>query len=70
MGEPGRAHIAVYDIAGSMVAELLDTDHAPSSGAILWDCTGKSGGPVSSGTYFIQLRTKNALFTEKLTILR
>jgi hypothetical protein len=70
IGEQGPVEIVVYDVAGRMVKKLLGTRHAPACGAVLWDCMDGTGVPVQNGIYFIQLKTKKSLLTEKLTILR
>jgi hypothetical protein len=70
IGESGGIDIAVYSISGRMVRQLLSTAHAPAGGAILWNCTGENGELLKSGIYYIQLKTKNGILTEKFVIVR
>jgi hypothetical protein len=50
----GRATLAVYDIAGRRVAEILDGPVAGGEHHASWDGT-SDGAPCASGIYFVRL---------------
>ncbi|MBA7641226.1 hypothetical protein ES703_48902 [subsurface metagenome] len=66
----GHVDLVVYDISGRMVRILVNEDQSAGSYRLGWDCRSNNGSSVSSGIYFIRLKTNESVLTEKLIILR
>jgi hypothetical protein len=67
----GPASIAVYDIAGRLVRELL----VPGAGRCTpcfteWDGQDQDGRRVGPGAYFLRMRVDGAEMTKKVLIVR
>ena len=75
-GAPGRGAsqrvtLRVYDVAGRVVATLVDQDQAPGSYRTRWNGVGDNGAPVVSGVYFYRLTVGSSrAFTRKLVLLK
>jgi hypothetical protein len=62
--------IAVYDISGKLVRNLVNEVKAPGSYIVEWDGTDSRGVPVASGVYLASLRAaKNAPPSTKTLVL-
>jgi hypothetical protein len=67
----GRVTVAVYDVAGRLVAELLDEQMpAGMSGRIAWDGRDKRGRECGSGVYFVRIAAPGLSQARKVVILR
>ncbi|MDF1544360.1 MAG: T9SS type A sorting domain-containing protein, partial [bacterium] len=62
--------LVVYNIAGQIVATLLDTQLSPGEHTILWDTRDEQGNKISSGIYFYRLTVGNSSQTKKMILLR
>jgi arabinogalactan endo-1,4-beta-galactosidase len=49
----GRVRLAVYDVAGRLVATLLERSLGPGPGPVVWDGRDSAGVPVASGVYLL-----------------
>lgn len=58
--------LAVYDLRGRLVRELVDTVSGPGVHLITWDGRDRHGIPVSAGVYFGQLVTQSGGVTRAL----
>ena len=69
---PSRGHVelVVYDISGRVVKALVNENQSAGSHKLIWNCRSNSGSSVSSGIYFIRLKTNESVLTEKLIIMR
>lgn len=69
---PSRANVdlAVYDVAGRLVASLIDGPAGPGRIEYGWRGRAASGEPVPGGVYFLRLRTVDAVLTRKIVVLR
>lgn len=68
---PGaRVQIALYDVAGRLVATLVDEQKAPGSYFAAWNGRDQTGEPVASGVYFLRMRAGAFLETKKLVMLK
>jgi hypothetical protein len=67
---PARVELAVYDIAGRLVATLVDDLRASGSHTVRWAGVDSRGRPVASGVYWVRLRTGAHEEAIKLTVLR
>ncbi len=70
LARPGRATLRVYDVAGKVVATLVDgvLDAGPHTAA--WDGRDRDGAPVAAGLYFTRLSTDAGGGTRPLLLLR
>jgi subtilisin-like proprotein convertase family protein len=55
LAEPGRTTLRIYDVAGHMVAELVNRDLPAGWHVASWDGTGSDRTPMPSGIYFYRL---------------
>jgi hypothetical protein len=67
---PGRASLAVYDITGRKVRELLDGPLPAGAHAVAWDGKDDAGQPVSSGVYLSRLSAGNRTATGKMLLMK
>jgi hypothetical protein len=65
-----RVRLAIYDIAGRRVRDLVSGVTPAGDHATTWDLRDDAGRPVGAGLYFARLETEGRTFTEKLTALR
>jgi len=66
----GRASLRVYDVAGHVVATLLDRDLPAGPQVATWDGRDRSGNPVASGTYFYRLTSDDGVGVRRMLIIR
>lgn len=62
--------IAVYDILGKEVAEVVNGRHAAESYSIVWDCNYQNGTNLPAGSYFIRMVAGNKTDVVKIQIVR
>ena len=63
--ENADVRLAIYDVLGREVAELVSGQLVSGTHEIEWDASG-----VSSGIYLCQLTTNNSLFTNKMILIK
>lgn len=66
----GRLALGIYDVSGRLVRVFESAPSAPGQHAFAWDGRDAGGLPVSTGLYFVRLRTDHGDRTEKLVVLR
>jgi hypothetical protein len=70
-GAAQRVTLSIYDVAGRLVAALVDEDKSPGVYESRWNGVGVDGVPVASGVYFYRLTVGSAeAFTHKLVLLK
>ncbi|MBN1827354.1 MAG: T9SS type A sorting domain-containing protein [Candidatus Eisenbacteria bacterium] len=62
--------LAIYDVAGRMVRQLLKGEMPAGPSAVSWNGKDDSGRSVSSGVYFYRLRAAGADETRKMVLIR
>ena len=65
LAEPGRVTLEVFDLLGRRVALLADGEIAAGEHRVTFDARG-----VSAGVYVVRLRSGDAAFTRRVTVLR
>jgi len=65
-----RARLAVYDVAGRLVAVLSDGPAAAGEHEARWDGRDDDGRAVSSGVYFVRLSADGWSGSTKMTLLK
>ncbi len=66
----GRATLGVYDVAGRLVAMLVDRELAAGPHAVTWDGSDRSGAVAASGIYFYRLTSGTDTAMQRLQLLR
>jgi hypothetical protein len=57
--EGGEAHVAVYDVRGQIVRELVcGRRYEPGAHSLMWDGIASDGSRAASGTYFVRAALK------------
>lgn len=65
-----RVTIRVHDVAGSLVAELLNQDVDAGDRSVTWNGRNQDGSPAASGTYFVRLRAGSRSLSQKIVLLK
>lgn len=60
----------VYDVAGRLVARLVDRPLAPGAHRVVWNGRDARGRPVAAGVYLARLRIAGESFARKLVLVR
>ncbi|NOX88610.1 MAG: T9SS type A sorting domain-containing protein [Calditrichaeota bacterium] len=66
----GKVNIAVYDVLGRKVRTLVNQNLMPGTYNVVWDGTDDAGERVTTGVYFYQMHTQNAVITKKMTFIK
>lgn len=66
----GHARVAVYDVSGRRVAQLLDADLPAGQHQVRWDGRGSAGALAAAGTYFCRLETRSVVMTKKMALVK
>ena len=68
---PGSSvEIALYDVAGRRVTELVNGHKAPGFYSVPWNGRNRNGEPVASGVYFLRMQAGDFVSTKKLVLLK
>jgi hypothetical protein len=68
--DPGRVDIAVYDIQGRRIRQLVNEHLPPGSYLVRWDGRSDDGRPIASGVYVSMLKAQGSVQTEKMVLIR
>ncbi len=68
--KPRHVTLAIYDIQGQKVAELVNQQQAPGIFMVKWNGINLQGELVSSGLYFFRLSSGKYQKTKRLTFLK
>lgn len=66
----GKVEMAVYNLAGQEVVELVDRMEEAGERVVRWDGRDRRGRMLASGVYFYRLRVGDQVRTRKLALLR
>jgi hypothetical protein len=66
----GRVEIAVYDLQGRRVRQLVNEPLPPGSYLVRWDGRSDEGRSVASGVYISMLRAQGSVQTGKMVLIR
>lgn len=70
VNEGDNVQIAVYDLFGKMVAEVVNGKHAAESYSVTWNSQDGSGAMLPNGTYLIRMTTGVQTEVQKIQIVR
>ena len=65
-----QVRLAVFDIRGQLVKELVDRSYSPGEYEATWQGRDSTGRPVPSGEYFIRLEQGNEVSLSKALLVR
>lgn len=68
--EASKVELAIYDVTGSKIADLVDGTFGAGKHRVTWDGKDSYGNPVSSGVYFYKIDTGNDIQTNKMVFLK
>ncbi len=68
--EQGMATLAIYNMAGQAVRELLAGELSRGNHTTVWDGRDASGNMVSSGIYFARLKAGNFAATRQMMLMK
>ena len=65
-----RVKLAIYDLLGEQIRILEDEERESGAYQILWDGKNDVGQPVSSGTYFFQMKAEGFTGTRRIILVK
>jgi hypothetical protein len=68
--KPGKVDIAVYDVAGRLVTNLLSEDMAAGDHFVTWNGLTRSGSPAASGQYRYVMKTAAGQVSRSMILLK
>ncbi len=68
--ESATVELSIFDVSGHLVRTLADGWLEAGNYSLRWNGTHQSGEPVSSGTYFYQLKNGSEVETKQMTLLK
>ena len=66
----GHISIDIYNIRGEKVKALDSRIYSPGSYSLQWDGTGNNGSKLPSGLYFVSVRSKEEIMSQKIMLLK
>jgi len=71
-GLPARGHVrlAVYDVHGELVADLVDAQLEAGYDAVIWNGRDRRGAAVGPGVYFARLETTGTVVSKKMVLVK
>jgi len=67
---PGHVRLAIFDVAGRRVAELVDRSLGGGPHTMVWDGKDTRGRRVESGVYFYRLETPEGRASRKMVLIK
>ena len=66
----GRVRLAIYDVSGALVRELVNGERSRGTYTEAWDGRDQHGSAVASGVYFYRLLTAERTLSRKMVLLK
>lgn len=66
----GHVRLAVYDLAGARVRQLVDGEMTAGQHSVVWDGTDSRGQRVKSGAYFYRLESNGRSTTQRMVMMQ
>jgi hypothetical protein len=70
LAEPGRARLAIHDVAGRLVRVVGDSSYPAGRSEVSWDGTNHRGERVAAGLYVVRIEAGGKKAVRKAIILR
>ncbi len=68
--KPGYVNLAIYNIMGQKVRELVSEDMIPGTHSLVWDGCDENSIEVATGIYISQLRMGDRVINCKMTLVK
>lgn len=68
VGENSRVGIAVYDVSGRKIRDIVNGERSPGVYSASWDLRDEGGRRVASGVYFLRLTSKDKIANKKFVL--
>ena len=68
--EDAMVNIAIYDMMGRIVSNLVSSQQNAGYRSIVWNATNDYGKPVSAGIYLYQIQAGEYISTKKMVLLK
>jgi hypothetical protein len=65
-----QVQVAVHDVSGRRVRDVLDTALAAGEHTLRWDGRDAAGQPVPAGTYFVVVRANDRVSAQRVVFIR
>ncbi len=66
----GRVHLAIYDVRGRLVIDLVDAIQTAGEKSAVWDGRDGAGRGVAAGSYFARIEAAGEAATRKMSLVR
>jgi len=70
MPERASVSLAIYNVSGQKVKQLIHASLPPGSYVVTWDGTDNTGNKLASGAYFCKLSAGNATRISKMVLMK
>jgi hypothetical protein len=70
LAKSARVQIAIYDVAGALVRQLVDENRPAGEHQALWNGTSDQGTGVTSGVYFVKMTAGSYSEVRKIVMLK
>jgi hypothetical protein len=70
LANDGHAELAIYDLLGRKVADLVSDNLTAGSHTFIWNGQDSKGKQVSSGMYLYILKTTGRTFSDRMVLLK
>jgi flagellar hook assembly protein FlgD len=70
LARQGHVSVAVFDLAGRLVHQLLDESVAPGHHEVTWRGRDSRGRTAAAGVYFVRLKTADTTDTRRMTLVK
>ncbi len=66
----GHVRLAIYNVGGQLVRELVDEEAHAGSHTVAWDGHDDVGRKVASGVYLYRLQAGSTALVRRMTLVR
>jgi hypothetical protein len=70
VSNPCYVSVNIHNIRGALVTKLVDTQNSPGLYHIVWDGKDIAGNEVSSGVYYVILKTQSVVSCRKILLMK
>ncbi len=65
-----RVRLGIYNVAGELVADLVNTEMEPGIHAVTWDGLDRAGSSAAPGVYFSRMEAGGKVLSKKMVIVK
>ena len=70
LSNSSHINMAIYDVLGNKVSQLVNSKQSPGFKSIQWDGTNSQGEPLSAGVYLYKIQAGDFVDTKKMILLK